>query len=164
VVGGLALTVALLARTATVRLAYQPTSTCLGIEAALRVSPTAVKAGGDAAFTLLLRNRSQKPVRLLDVRAGRRADLAQNYYELVLEQNGRTLKNLTRVISDPGPIDTTDYFFLAPAAAVEIPLSPSADLDTLRIGRYAAHVRITLDPLSPSVPTCQSTRTSFRVR
>lgn len=147
------------------QLAHQPSPACLGIEAALRVSPREVKAGGEPAFTLVLRNRSEKPVRLLDVRAGRRADLAQNYYELVLEQNGRTLKNLTRVISDPGPIDTADYFLLAPAAVVEIPLSTSADLSTLRIGRYAAHVRITLDhPLSASELSCQSARTSFGVR
>ena len=100
---------------------------------------------------------------MLDVRAGRRADLADNYYELVVEQNNRTLKNLIRPISDPGPIDTTDYFVLAPAGAVEIPLSTSTDLTTLPMGRYAAHVRITFDPLSASRPSCQSARTSFNV-
>jgi hypothetical protein len=160
----LTLAVALVTRMATAPLAHQQTPTCLGIETALRVSPTAVKAGSAAAFTLVLRNRSKKPVRLLDIRAGRRADLAQNYYELVLEQKGRPLKNRPRIIADPGPIDTTDYFVLAPADAVEIPLSTSADLSTLRVGRYAAHVRITLDPLSASASSCQSPRTSFSVR
>ena len=161
---GLTLTVALLTRAGTAQLAARPSPACLGIEAVLRVSPAAMRVGGKPAFTLVLRNRSERPVRMLDVRAGRRADLAHTYYELVVEQNGRTLKNLLRAISDPGPIDTTDYFVLAPASAVEIPLSTSADLTTLPMGRYAAHVRITFDPLSASRPSCPSARTSFNVR
>jgi hypothetical protein len=122
-----------------------------------------VKAGSEPEFTLVLRNRSGKAVRLLDVRAGRRADLADTYYDLVLEYNGRKLENLTRPISDPGPIDAADYFVLSPATVAEIPIGASTDLTTLRIGEYAAHVRITLDPLSAPVPSCQSARTPFRV-
>jgi hypothetical protein len=163
VVFGLTLAVALFVATGTPQVRAKESPTCLGIEASLRVSPTVVKVGSVPAFTLVLRNGSQRPVRLLDVRAGRRTDLAHNYYELVLQQNGQTLKNLLRAIADPGPIDTADYFVLSPASAVEIPLTTSADLSSLRIGQYAAHVRITLDPLSPAAQSCQSTRTSFSV-
>ena len=160
---GLTLAVALLSATGTSQGARQPSPTCLGIEASLRVSPTVVKAGSAPAFTLVLKNGSERPVRLLDVRAGRRPDLAHSYYELVLEQSGRTLKNLLRAISDPGPIETADYFVLSPDSSVDIPLTTSADLSSLRIGQYAAHVRITLDPLSPAAQSCQSAPTSFTV-
>jgi hypothetical protein len=157
------LAMAWLSGTAAAQQAHRLPPDCQGIETILRVSSPAVKAGSEPVFTLVLRNRSGKAVRLLDVRAGRRGDLAETYYELVLESNGRRVENLTRPISDPGPIDAADYFVLSPATVAVIPIGASTDLTTLRIGQYAAHVRITLDPLSTPVPSCQSARTSFKV-
>ena len=102
-------------------------------------------------------------MRLLDVRDGRRPDLAHSYYEIMFEQNERALKDLPRAISDPGPVGASDFFVLAPGAIVEAPLTTSADLSVLPAGQYSARVRITLDPFSERVPKCRSARTSFTV-
>jgi hypothetical protein len=91
-----------------------------------------------------------------------RPDLADNYYELVLERNGQELQNVPPVISDPGPVAPADFFVLSPASHFEVPLSSPLDLTTLAAGRYSAHVRITLDPFA-AAPRCSSTATSFTV-
>ena len=135
---------------------------CAGIRASVRTSPASFRRAAQPTFILVVKNASPKAVRLLDIRSGRRPDLADNYYKLVLEQNRQELKNVPRAISDPGPVAPTDFFVLPPAAHVEVPLHSSLDLTTLTAGRYSAHVRITLDPLA-AAPKCSSAATSFTV-
>lgn len=136
---------------------------CRGVEATLRVMPTTFRRGTRPSFAVVLKNVSEKPVRLLDVRDGRRPDLAHSYYEVIFEQNDRALKDLPRAISDPGPVEAADFFVLSPGAIVEAPLTTPADLSVLRGGQYSAQVRITLDPFSERIPKCLSARTSFTV-
>ena len=146
---------------AQVRLAEPPQ--CRAIDAALSVSPATVTVGTPPTFTIILRNVSDASVRLLDLRDSRRADLTQTYYELVFEQDGRALTNLRRVISDPGPIAATNFFLLPAGSSVKAALTTPVDLHSLPEGRYSAHVRITLNPLTAPVPPCRSTRVSFSV-
>lgn len=136
---------------------------CRDVEATLRIMPTTFRPGTQPRFTVVLKNVSGKPVRLVDVRAGRRSDLAHTYYEIIFEQNERELKDLPRAISDPGPVEATDFFVLLSGAIVEAQLTTPTDLSVLLGGQYSAHVRITLDPFSERVPKCRSARTSFTV-
>jgi hypothetical protein len=136
---------------------------CRGVEATLRVMPSTFRRGTKPKFAVVLKNVSEKPVRLLDVREGRRPDLAHSYYEIIFEQNEQALKNLPRAISEPGPVEAADFFVLSLGAIVEAPLTTPADLSTLPGGPYSARVRITLDPFSGLIPKCLSARTSFTV-
>ena len=142
-----------------------PTSpqSCRGVEATLRVTPTSFRRGTKPRFAVILKNASQKPVRLIDVRDGRRPDLAENYYEIIFEQNERALRDLPRAISDPGPVQASDFFALSPGATIETTLSTTADLSTVPAGSYSAYVRITFDPFGEQIPKCRSARTSFTV-
>ena len=137
--------------------------TCRSVEATLRVTPTSFRRGTQPTFSVILKNVSDKPIRLLDVRNGRRSDLAHSYYEIVFEQNDLTVNNLPRAISDPGPVASADFFVLSPGAIAEALLSTPADLSALPVGEYSAHVRITLDPFGDAIPSCLSARTPFRV-
>ena len=137
---------------------------CRGREARLRVTPTTLQRGTKPRFAVVLKNVSQKPIRLLDVRDGRRPDLAESYYEIIVEQNGRALRDLPRAISDPGPIQAADFFVLVPGASIETTISTTADLSAVPAGSYSAYVRITIDPFGGPAPKCRSARTSFNVR
>ncbi len=136
---------------------------CRAIDAALSVSPATVTVGTPPTFTIVLKNVSDTSVRLLDLRDGRRTDLTQTYYELVFEQNRRALTNLRRVFSDPGPIDASNFFMLPAGGSVKTGLTTPVDLRSLPEGRYSAHIRITLNPLTAPVPPCRSGRVSFTV-
>jgi hypothetical protein len=135
---------------------------CAGVRASVRASPTSLRKGGLATFVLVVRNGSPNGPRLVDIRNGRRPDLADNYYEIVLERNRQELKNVPRAISDPGPVAPADFFFLPPAAHFEVSLRSTRDLTALAAGRYSAYVRITLDPFAAATK-CSSTATSFTV-
>src|SRR5687767_8429704 len=136
------LVLALLVGSASV-LAPKSPQICRGFAATLRVMPTTFQRGTQPRFAVVLKNLSEKPVRLLDVRDGRRPDLAQSYYEIIIEQNQRAVKDLPRAISDPGPVEAADFFALSPGAIVEAPLTTPLDLSALPGGRYSAHARIT---------------------
>lgn len=136
---------------------------CRAIDAALSVSPATVTVGTPPTFTIVLKNVSDTSVRLLDLRDSRRTDLTQTYYELVFEQNGRALTNLRRVISDPGPIDPSNFFLLPAGGSVKVALTTPVNLRSLPEGRYSVHARITLNPLNAPIPPCRSTRVSFTV-
>jgi hypothetical protein len=143
--------------------AATPPPSCRGVEATLRVTPASFRHGTKPTFVVVLKNASQKPVRLLDVRDGRRPDLAESYDEIVFEQNERALTDLPRAISDPGPVQGADFFALSPGATIETTLSTTADLSTVPAGSYSAYVRITFDPFGEQIPKCRSARTSFTV-
>jgi hypothetical protein len=136
---------------------------CKGIDARLLISPTAFNAGRQPAFTIVLKNASTEAVRLLDVRDGRRPDLAQTYYEILFEQDNQPLNNLRRVIADPGPVSSADFFMLRPGTAAKTELTTPVDLKTLPVGNYSARVRITFDPLGGRVPPCYSAKSTFKV-
>jgi hypothetical protein len=107
-------------------------ATCPGFQAVLRVSPATVKSGSELRFSLVLKNVSVKPVRLLDIRAGHRPDLADSYYEVQFER-GRRAAALPHAISDPGPISATDFFTLSPGSEVEV--TPSTKHRSANCGR-----------------------------
>jgi hypothetical protein len=153
---------ALFMGSASVQLSKSP-QICRGVEATLRVMPSTFRRGTKPKFAVVLRNVSETPVRVLDVRDGRRPDLAHSYYEIMFEQNEQALKDLPRAISDPGPVEAADFFVLSPGATVEAPLTTPADLSALPGGSYSARVRITRDPFSERIPKCLSARTSFTV-
>jgi hypothetical protein len=136
---------------------------CAGLEATVQVSPPTFEHGSRPAVTILVRNTSRQPLRLLDIRNGNRPDLADNYYEIVLERNQRVIKDVPRAISDPGPINATDFFALAPGNKFEGPLSSSLDLSALPGGEYSIHADIAVDPLATPVLKCSSARTRFTV-
>jgi hypothetical protein len=136
---------------------------CRGVEVTLRVTPPRFRRGMKPRFAVVLKNASQTPVRLLDVREGRRPDLAENYYEIIVEQNERPLRDVPRAISDPGPVQEADFFVLSPGATVETPLTTKVDVSAVPAGLYSAFVRINFDPLSTQIPECRSARISFTV-
>jgi hypothetical protein len=136
---------------------------CRGVEATLRVTPASFRRGTKPRFAVVLKNASEKPVPLLDVREGRRPDLAESYYEIIFEQNERALRSLPRAISDPGPVQASDFFALSPGTTIEMTLSTTADLSALAAGSYSPYVRITFDPFAEQNAKCSSARTSFTV-
>jgi hypothetical protein len=136
---------------------------CGNIDASLSVSPATTSVGAPPTFTIVLKNVSDASVRLVDLRDSRRLDLTQTYYELVFDQDGRALTNLRRVISDPGPIDASNFFLLPAGSSVKAALTTPVDLRSLPKGRYSAYVRITLNPLNAAIPPCRSGRVSFTV-
>jgi hypothetical protein len=97
------------------------------------------------------------------IRNGRRPDLADNYYEIVLERNQRVVKDVPRAISDPGPMNAADFFAIGPGDKFQAPLSSSLDLSAAPAGEYSVHARIALDPLATPVLKCSSARTRFTV-
>ncbi len=137
---------------------------CKGVDARLLISPTTINVGSQPAFTMVLKNASTEAVRLLDIRDGRRPDLAQTYYEILFEQNDQPLKNLRRVIADPGPVSSADFFMLPAGTAAKTELTTPVDLKMLAVGTYSARVRITFDPLGARVPPCYSSKSTFKVR
>ena len=136
---------------------------CERLQARLRVANSDLPKGGQPDFTLTLRNVTESAVRLLDTRGGRRRDLGDSYYKLVV----RTLKgrepNILTAISDPGPISDEDWFVLGAGQEVIVPVTTPLALDTLQKGGYRAHVVITLDPYV-SGSRCRSDYAEFRVR
>jgi hypothetical protein len=156
------LAITLLMGSASAQVETSPQS-CRDVEVTLRIVPTTFRQGIHQNFIVVLKNVSAKPVRLIDVRAGRRPDLAHSYYAVMFEKNERALKDLPRAISDPGPIGPADFFVLPPRAILEVPVTTPADLSGLRAGHYSAHVRVTLDLFSKRVSQCRSARTSFTV-
>jgi hypothetical protein len=84
-----------------------------------QVCRTAVRAGTRPEFSAVVTNRSDRPMRVLDVRQRRRSDLQDVYFELfILEE--RRLVDLPRAISDPGPISKADYAVLQPCERMEV--------------------------------------------
>ncbi len=135
---------------------------CQAFEAKLRVEANRVSKGRRPGFTLALRNTGSTPLRLLDTRARRRADLADTYYGLVIRTKRGDTPDLPRVISDPGPISDEDYFVLQPGGTAQMPVSSPLALEALRTGLYVAHVVVWVDPLQLG-SRCRSSFADFEV-
>lgn len=138
-------------------------SPCSVVDARLQVAPAAVKKGQVPQFILVLRNTSEKPLRYVDTRSGGRRDLVHALYRLVVEDKKGKEPNVSQAISDPGPVRSSDYGYLEPAATVEIQITTPMSLDELRKGMYKAYVILWPDP-SQDGPPCRSTTVDFRVQ
>ena len=139
------------------------TPVCSGVTVSVSADTATVKAGEKPRFSARIHNTTSRPVRLLDVRQGRRADLQDTYFELFVAR-GTALVELPRVISDPGPLDVGDYFDLLPGATAEITnLSYTRALDKLPPGQYDAFLLFWRDPLSSHTTRCRSTVARFVV-
>jgi hypothetical protein len=138
-------------------------SPCSTFEARLQATTGSVKKGQVPQFRLLLRNTSQEPLRFLDTRLGRRRDLGNTYYQLVIETQKGKEPDLSRAISDPGPVSSQDYGMLEPGGSIEIQVTTPMVLEELRKGSYKAHVMVWPDPYRKE-SRCRSTATDFRVQ
>jgi hypothetical protein len=96
---------------------------CLAANVTVTTSTPMVKAGTRPQFSVVVTNKSDRSMRVLDVRDGRRNDLQDSYFELFIV-DGQKLIDLPIIISDPGPITDADYAVLKPGQRIEVrPLS-----------------------------------------
>jgi hypothetical protein len=101
----------------------------------LRTDTPIVKRGTKPAFTLVLRNGSTKPVRLIDVRQSR----WQQFHAALKFLRGGKEVDVTAPISDPAAIPKgQDYFSLQPGAEERFKLHYEQDASELRPGSYEA--------------------------
>ena len=135
---------------------------CVGFESRLRVVPSVVASGETPRFVLELANPGRDGVRLLDVRDGRRTDLADTYYRLVVSHPDGAPVRGARQISDPGPISVSDFFVLQPGARISVTLRSLVSLPGLGPGAYQAYAAIWTDPYS-AASICRSGGARFRV-
>jgi hypothetical protein len=136
---------------------------CRDFEARLLVGAREARRGSRPDFTLSIRNTSGASLRLLDTRRGRRSDLGNAYYRLVVLTRGGGEAGITSVISDPGPIEEGDFFVMAPGDSTDIGITTPLALETLRPGGYDAHVVVMVDPYRVD-SRCRSEPVAFRVR
>ena len=122
-----------------------------------------VKVGNRPVFSVAVSNSTDRPVRVLDVRDGRRPDLQDSYFELFVIQ-GTKLVNVPVAISDPGPFSSADFFELRPGARVGFQrISYKRALEDLPAGEYEAFILFWADPLESHATRCRSTSARFTV-
>jgi hypothetical protein len=136
---------------------------CVRFESKVQVTPRVLKRGVLARFALELVNPGPEGIRLLDVRRGRRQDLADTYYSLVVRRAKGPLIDGPRPISDPGPISEADFFVLEPKTPASLPVRSAFDLGALDPGSYIAYVAIWQDPYALD-SVCRSGEVEFRVQ
>lgn len=136
---------------------------CSPFKSKVQVTPSVLNSGASPRFVLELVNQGRQGIRLLDVRNGRRSDLADTYYKLVVRRADGAAIDSPRQISDPGPISEADFFVLEPAARVSFPVRSLVSLEALVPGAYLAYVSIWQDPYSVG-SVCRSDETEFRVQ
>jgi hypothetical protein len=136
---------------------------CRGFEALLRVATGDVRSGSHPEFTLSVRNTSLSPLRLLDIRGGRRRDLGDTYYSLVIRTRDGKEPKTRRVISDPGAIADEDFVTIAPGEGMQVTVTTSLVLESLQRGAYRAHVVVWVDPYNLA-SRCRTDDVEFRVR
>lgn len=120
-----------------------------------------VKVGAKPRFSARVRNGTGRAVRLLDIREGRRPDLQESYFELVVTRDGEVV-DVPIVISDPGPIDDTDVFELTPGRELEVrDVKYTRDLSELPVGEYEAFVLFWRDTPTMGATRCRSASTRF---
>ena len=140
----------------------KPMQPCQGFEAVLSTTSTSVARGKSPQFHLRLRNTSEVALRFIDTRAGRRPDLGNNYYDLVLQTRAGQDVMLPTAISDPGPVSERDYFPIEPGGSSEIGITTPMNTDELKRGSYRAYV-VLRDPYGRR-QECRSTVQEFRVQ
>jgi hypothetical protein len=134
---------------------------CEAFQARLINTSPQTEKGRRPEFTLLVRNTGRRDITFLDTRGGRRGDLSDSYYELVVLTAAGELPHVPRAISDPGPISKDDSFVLAPGASSELPVTSPLGLERLPVGKYRAHVVVTTP--SDGWARCTSRSAEFSV-
>lgn len=141
----------------------EPVPSCRGFEALLSVATSGVRRGSRPEFSLSVRNTSLTALRLLDTRRGRRRDLGDTYYSLVIRTRDGKEPEIPRVISDPGPIADEDFVTIAPGERIHITVATPLVLESLERGAYRAHVVVWVDPYDLR-SRCRTEEVAFRVR
>lgn len=143
--------------------AVETVPSCDRFEALFRVSKREVRRGTRPEFSLSVRNTSLTALRLLDTRGGRRRDLGDTYYSLVIRTRDSKEPDIPRAISDPGPIADEDFVTIAPGEGIDITVATPLALESLERGSYKAHVVVWVDPYSLG-SRCRSDEVAFHVR
>jgi hypothetical protein len=136
---------------------------CQAIDVTVATSTPTVMVGRRPQFSVVVANNSTRPVRVLDVRSGRRTDLQDVYFELFVVKNGRVV-DLPMVISDPGPISEDDYLELTAGEQMDVrPLSHKRVTEDLPQGEYSAFVLFWRVPEQAHTSRCRSSEVRFVV-
>jgi hypothetical protein len=136
---------------------------CGAANVTVAISAPVVKAGTRPQFSIVVTNKSDRPMRVLDVRNGRRNDLQDTYFELFIVEGSRVV-DLPSVISDPGPISDVDYAVLQPGERFEVrPLSYKRVAERLPPGHYSAFILFWQNPQTPHTSWCRSSEARFAV-
>lgn len=136
---------------------------CKGVSVSLVAEASLVKAGDKPQFSVAVSNNTDRSVRILDVRDGRRPDLQDSYFELFVIQGTRVV-DVPSVISDPGPLSAADFLELRPGARVEFRrVSYKRALEKLPPGAYEAFVLFWRDPMESHTTRCRSPSARFAV-
>lgn len=137
--------------------------TCKDLSVSLTPEASEIKIGKRPEFSVAISNDTDKPLRVLDVRHGRRVDLLQTYFELFVARHKRVVE-IPVVISDPGPVSAGDFIELQRGQRVEISrIGYTRALETLSPGRYDAYILFWRDPSEPPTTRCRSTSARFTV-
>ena len=136
---------------------------CRAAEVTVATSTPTVRAGTRPQFSVVVANKSDRSMRVLDVRNGRRNDLQDSYFELFIVE-GRRVIDLPSVISDPGPIADADYAVLKPGERIEVrSLSYTRLAERLPPGKYSAFILFWQHPETPHTSRCRSSDARFVV-
>lgn len=123
-----------------------------------------VKKGTVPKFKLTINNEGKAPEQVIDLSGGRRPDLQDTYYELEVTQDGKMV-DLSRAISDPGPIGENDYRKVGAGEKVTFDLTRFATaIEKLPTGRYQARIRFWQDPLQSAKSAFFSPYAEFSVK
>jgi hypothetical protein len=146
----------------TTRVGVPVVPACTGVTVVLSTPTPRVRAGQKPRFTVAIRNGTDRPLKLLDVREGRRSDLQVNYFELIVAR-GSDAVDVPIAIADPGPIGDGDFLELPPGGAVELrDLEYKRDLRELPAGEYDVVLLFWRDPFAPNT-RCRSSSAQFVV-
>jgi hypothetical protein len=134
---------------------------CQAANVAVATSTPMVRAGTRPQFSVVVANKSERSMRVLDVRNGRRNDLQDRYFELFILE-GRHVIDIPSVISDPGPTADADYAVLKPGERIEVrPLSYTRVAERLPPGKYSAFILFWQNPYAPHASRCRSSEAHF---
>jgi len=137
---------------------------CERISVSLLAEAPQVKAADKPRFSVAVSNNTDRSVRVLDVRDGRRPDLQDSYFELFVIQ-GRRSVDVPMAISDPGPLSAADFLELRPGARVLFrDISYKRALQELPAGAYEAFILFWRDPVLSHTTRCRSTSARFTVQ
>jgi len=134
------------------------------IHLSLEALTATVKRGDVPTFKLTVRNEGDTSERIIDLSGGRRGDLQDTYYDLEVSQGGKQV-DMSRMISDSGPVIEQDFLELKPGEEVSYELTRFASgLGWLPHGKYQARVRFRQDPLGSLEEDLFSPSAEFTVR
>lgn len=134
---------------------------CQATEVTVATSTPKIRVGTRPQFSVVVTNKGSGSIRVLDVRDGRRNDLQDVYFELVIVKDGRVV-DLPTVISDPGPISNADYVVLNPGERLDVRrLSYKRVAERLSEGEYAAFILFWRNPEEAHTSRCRSSEVRF---